>query len=314
MFDHKDYYEVMGVARDATPEEIKRAYRKLARRYHPDISDEKDAETHFKEIGEAYEVLRDPERRAAYDQLGGDLTGEESYRSPGGWDSGFPFGAPEGQAASFSDFFESVFRSSQSATAEAIQQKTFHVRGQDHHAKVLIDLEDSLHGATRRMTLRIPDITGNGELLAREHQVTVRIPRGIRPGQEIRLTGEGGPGSGSMPPGDLYLAVEFKPHRYYRVDGVDLYVNVPVAPWELALGATVKVPTPDGLSDLKLPTGLSTGRTFRLKGRGIPAASPGNLYAVLRLVLPPADTDETREFYRRMAKELGFDPRANLWS
>jgi curved DNA-binding protein len=186
------------------------------------------------------------------------------------------------------------------------------MRGQDHHAKVLVDLEDSLHGATRSITLRSPELTPDGHVTTREHTLNVRIPKGVRPGQQIRLAGQGGPGVGKAPAGDLYLEVEFRPHRLYRVDGADLYIDLPIAPWEAALGATVQAPTPAGPVDLKIPAGSSQGRRLRLKGRGIPAKEPGDLYVVLQIALPQADTDRAKEFYRRMQAEMNFDPRAGL--
>ncbi len=310
----KDYYQVMGVPRTASQDEIKRAYRKLARKYHPDVSKEPDAEARFKEVGEAYEVLKDPEKRAAYDQLGKQWRAGEEFRPPPDWDAGFEFsrgGFEAGDAAAFSDFFESLFGRARGGAA-AGGPSGFRMRGQDHHAKVLVDLEDSLHGATRSMTLRTPELTPDGHVTTREHTLNVRIPKGVRPGQQIRLAGQGGPGIGKAPAGDLYLEVEFRPHALYRVDGADLYLDLPVAPWEAALGATVQVPTPGGPVDLKIPAGSSQGRRLRLKGRGIPAKEAGDLYVVLQIALPRADTERAREFYKRMQAEMNFDPRAGL--
>ncbi len=312
--EFKDYYAIMGVARDATQDEIKRAYRKLARKYHPDVSKEPDAEARFKEVGEAYEVLKDPEKRAAYDQLGSQWRAGQEFRPPPDWDAGFEFsrgGFEAGDAAAFSDFFESLFGRARGG-GSAGGPGGFRARGQDHHAKVLVDLEDSLHGATRSITLRTPELTPDGHVTTREHTLNVRIPKGVRPGQQIRLAGQGGPGMGKAPAGDLYLEVEFRAHALYRVDGADLYLDLPVAPWEAALGASVQVPTPAGKVDLKIPPGSSQGRRLRLKGRGIPAKEPGDLYVVLQIALPQADTERAREFYRRMQAEMNFDPRADL--
>ena len=313
--EFKDYYAVMGVARDATQDEIKRAYRKLARKYHPDVSKEPDAEARFKEVGEAYEVLKDPEKRAAYDQLGSQWRAGQEFRPPPDWDAGFEFsggGAEAAEAAAFSDFFESLFGRMRGGATGGARSTTFRARGQDHHAKVLVDLEDSLHGATRTITLRTPEITADGRVTTREHALHVRIPKGVRPGQQIRLAGQGGPGIGNAPAGDLYLEVEFRPHPLYRVDGTDLYLDLPVAPWEAALGASVQAPTPAGPVDLKIPAGSSQGRKLRLKGRGIPAKEPGDLYVVLQISLPRADSARARDFYKRMQQELNFNPRAGL--
>jgi len=310
--EFRDYYKVMGVARDASQDEIKRAYRKLARKYHPDVSKERDAEARFKEVGEAYEVLKDPEKRAAYDRLASGWKEGQEFRPPPDWDAGFEFsGGDLGDAGAFSDFFESLFGRARGGQARAARTG-FRARGQDRHAKVLVDLEDSLQGATRPITLRVPELTPDGHVTTRDHTLNVRIPKGVREGQQIRLAGQGGAGMGNASPGDLYLEVEFRPHPLYRADGADLYLDLPVAPWEAALGATVKVPTPAGPVDLKVPTGSRQGRRLRLKGRGIPAREPGDLYVVLQLTLPPADTEAARAAYREMEARLKFNPRSGL--
>ena len=312
--EFKDYYKTMGVARDATQDEIKRAYRKLARKYHPDVSKEADAETRFKEIGEAYEVLKDPEKRAAYDQLGADWKAGQEFHAPPDWDAGFEFrggGFTGSDASAFSDFFESLFGRGFQGTPHA-RQTGFRTRGEDHHAKVLVDIEDAWHGATRQISLQVPEVDAQGRLHTRERVLNVRIPAGIRQGQHIRLAGQGAPGLGAGPAGDLYLEIEFRPHPFYRVDGKDMYLELPVAPWEAALGATAKVPTPAGIVDLKIPPGSGRGRKLRLKGRGIPARPPGDLYVVLKIALPAADSAAAQALYRKMEQELAFNPRAHL--
>ncbi len=309
----KDYYEVMGVERDATQDEIKRSYRKLARKYHPDVSKQADAEERFKEVGEAYEVLKDPEKRAAYNQLGENWQAGQEFHAPPGWDADVEFsgaGDAGGDAAGFSDFFESLFRQRSQQGHGA--RRAFHARGEDHHATVLISLEDSWQGATRAITLRVPVLDERGRLVSKPHTLNVRIPKGVKQGQHIRLAGQGAPGLGDGPAGDLYLQVEFKPHPVYRVDERDVYLDLPVAPWEAALGATVKVPTPDGTVELKIPPGSKQGRKLRLKGRGIPGKQRGDFYAVTQIVLPGADSDDAKDFYRKMEKELAFNPRSHL--
>ncbi len=316
--EYKDYYKIMGVARDATQGEIKRAYRKLARKYHPDVSKEPDAEQRFKEVGEAYEVLKDPEKRAAYDQLGARWKAGQEFHPPPDWDAGFEFrggGFTPGDASAFSDFFESLF--GQGAThggfaGGARSGGGFHARGEDHHAKILIDLEDAFHGATRTVTLHSPRLDEQGHLTTHERTLSVRIPKGVRQGQQIRLAGQGAPGMGGGTAGDLYLQVEFRPHPLYRIEGRDLYLTLPVAPWEAALGARVKVPTPTGTIDLKVPAGSTSGRKLRLKGRGIPGEPAGDLYVVLQITLPPAETQKAKAFYREMEEQLAFNPRAEL--
>jgi curved DNA-binding protein len=186
------------------------------------------------------------------------------------------------------------------------------MHGEDHHAKVLIDLEDSYAGATRTLTLRMPELSEDGHVTTRDHTLNVRIPKGIRPGQQIRLAGQGGPGVGGGEAGDLYLEVEFRAHPLYGIEDADVYLKLPVTPWEAALGATVKAPTPSGVVDLKIPANSGQGRRLRLKGRGLPGKTPGDFYVVLELSLPPADSEEAKNLYRQMKEKLGFDPRANL--
>lgn len=318
--EFKDYYEVMGVKRDATQDEIKRAYRKLARKYHPDVSKQSDAEVRFKELGEAYEVLKDPEKRAAYDQLGANWKAGQDFNAPPDWDAGFEYsgGGHTGGFADggggFSDFFESLFgQGSRRAGQESYRtQGGFHARGSDHHAKVLIDLEDAMNGASRSFSLRVPKVDAQGHVTTSERVLKVNIPKGVRQGQHIRLAGQGNPGMGGGKPGDLYLEIEFNPHSIYRVEGRDIYLDVPITPWEAALGATIKVPTPAGRVDLKIKPGAASGNKLRLKGRGIPGSPPGDLYVVLGISLPAATTDKAKKIYADMQQALDFNPRARL--
>jgi curved DNA-binding protein len=337
--EYKDYYKIMGVERSATQDEIKRAYRKLARKYHPDVSKEADAEKRFKEVGEAYEVLKDPEKRAAYDQLGANWKNGQDFNAPPDWDAGFEFsggGFTGGSAqqhdfdgvdaSAYSDFFESLFgRGFQQAGGQQQgyqRQGGFHSKGSDHHAKILIDLEDAMKGATRSISLRVPDVDAAGHVTTKERVLKINIPKGIKQGQHIRLSGQGNPGMGQGPggqsnAGDLYLEIEFNPHSIYRVDGRDVYLDLPVAPWEAALGANVKSPTPGGLVDLKIKPGSANGSKMRLKGRGIPASSSansaGDLYVVLQIALPPANTDSEKAAYKNMQKSFNYyNPRAKL--
>jgi curved DNA-binding protein len=311
--EFKDYYKVLGLERTATQDDVKRAYRKLARKYHPDINKDAAAEAQFKEVGEAYEVLGDPEKRSAYDQLGKGWKPGEGFRPPPDWDAGFEFsGASAHGPRDFSEFFETLFAGMGRREHPARGRTEFHARGEDHHARILVDLRDVFEGATRAISLRVPEIDATGHLALRDRTLSVQIPKGVTEGQHIRLKGQGAPGTGRLPAGDLYLEIHFKPDPLYRVSGCDLYLELPVAPWEAALGASVKVPTPAGPIMLKIPPGSFQGRELRIKGRGIPAAEPGDLYAVLRIVLPPADTDKARKHYEDMARELSFDPRAKL--
>lgn len=310
---YKDYYEALGVGRSATQDEIKAAYRKLARKYHPDVSKMPDAEKRFKELNEANEVLKDPEKRAAYDQMGSQWKAGQEFQPPPNWDAGFEFRG--GDAGGFSgpegfdnsDFFEALFGRRGRAGAGA--RRSAGMQGGDHHAKVLIDLEDSYRGTERSISLRSPAVGPDGRVTLQERTLDVHIPKGIRPGQHLRLAKQGGAGSGGAAAGDLYLEIEFNPHPRFRLEGADVYVDLPLAPWEAALGATVETPTPEGAVQLTVPGGSAAGRKLRLKGRGLPGRNPGDLYAVLGIALPPVDSDEAREAYAAMARAFEFDPR-----
>ncbi len=313
--EFKDYYETLGVKRDATQDEIKRAYRKLARKYHPDVSSEPDAEARFKEVKEAYEVLKDPEKRAAYDQLGSRWREGQDFQPPPGWDAGFEFsggGFTDADAAQFSEFFESLFggRGAYFHTGGRRRRRSF--KGEDHHAKILIRLEDAYQGATRSIQLQVPELTPDGHVTLRKRTLQVKIPRGIAAGQQIRLAGQGAPGIEGGPAGDLYLEVEFEPHPLYQIEGRDVYLTLPVAPWEAALGARVPVPTLGGRVDLKIPAGSQSGQKLRLKGRGLPGKTPGDQYVVLKIVVPRKLDDKGRALFEQMAREIPFNPREEL--
>lgn len=309
--EFRDYYQILGVDKTATAEEIRKAYRKQARKYHPDVSKEPDAEKRMREINEANAVLSDPEKRVAYDQLGSHYRTGQEFQPPPGWDAGFEFsgdGAQGGQAGDFSDFFASLFGHAGAGRSEGGHR----MRGGDHYAKVLIDLADAYHGATQSITLRAARLDASGHVVAEERALKVRIPKGVKEGQHIRLGGQGGPGLGGGTAGDLYLEVFFKPDPRYRTEGRDVYETIPVAPWEAALGAAIEVPTPAGPVRVSVPAGSQNGRKLRLKGRGIPGTPAGDLYLVLELVLPPAGTDKARQLYEAMAREMDFDPRQGM--
>ncbi|WP_420225213.1 DnaJ C-terminal domain-containing protein [Pigmentiphaga litoralis] len=308
---YKDYYDILGVPRTATEAEIKGAYRKLARKYHPDVSKESDAESRFKEIGEAYQVLKEPDKRAAYDNMGTQWQGGQDFQPPPNWDAGFEFTGRGGNGGDFSDFFESMF-GGQAGGARGRARRPMHAQGEDHHAKVLIDLEDAYRGASRNVTLRMPTTDASGRVTTQERTLSVNIPKGVREGQHLRLSGQGSPGIGQGQPGDLYLEIAFRPHRLFRVDERDVYVDLPLAPWEAALGATVDIPTPDGSVQLTIPPNTSAGRKLRLKGKGLPSNPAGDLYVVVGIALPPADTPEARDAYAAMQKAFHFNPRAGF--
>jgi curved DNA-binding protein len=312
----RDYYQTLGVARDATADDIKKAFRKLARKYHPDLSKEPDAEARMKEVNEANAVLSDPEKRAAYDALARGYRPGQEFRPPPDWDANFEFsGSGFGaEAAGFSDFFAELFGRMGARPREAgfgRREARFEAHGEDHHAKIVLDIEDAWLGATRQISLRVPRMDSSGRVVLDTRTLDVRIPVGVREGQLIRLAGQGSPGFGGGPPGDLLLEVHFRPHPRYRASGRDLLVDLPVAPWEAALGSVIPVPLPDGsLLKVRIPAGAQSGRQLVVRGKGIPGSPPGDLELSVRVVLPPADTPRAKELYETMARELNFDPRA----
>ncbi|MDA8349092.1 MAG: DnaJ domain-containing protein [Pseudomonadota bacterium] len=317
--EYRDYYQLLGVARTATAEEIKKSYRRLARKYHPDVSKEKDAEQKFKEVQEAYEVLKDPEKRSAYDQLGSEWKSGQQFRPPPDWASGFEFsgGARPGAGAAhgfegegFSDFFSSLFGGASPFGGGARRAPR---QGRDHHARIDIDLEEAFGGGTRTLELKRPDVKADGSLDVRAHAVRVSIPAGVTDGQLIRLAGQGERSAGGARAGDLYLEVHVRPHRLYQLEGRDVTLTLPIAPWEAALGATVTVPTLGGPVDMQVPSGAQSGQKLRLRGRGLPGQPPGDAYVQLKIVVPPASSPQARAAYEEMRAKLGtFDPRADL--
>jgi curved DNA-binding protein len=298
--EYKDYYQIMGVARDASVDDIKRAYRRLARKFHPDVSKEKDAEARFKEIGEAYEVLRDPEKRAAYDALGTRKPGEE-FRPPPDWQ--FDYGT-ESDAGVHSDFFEQLF-----GGLGRGRRGSFRSRGFDTAGQVEITLEEAYRGAERRLSLQRVAVDERGHARPTTFELNVRIPAGVVSGQQIRVASQGQPGIGGGPAGDLFLEVRLLPHRWFRAEGRDIWLDLPVTPWEAALGETVRVPTLGGRVDLKLPKGSQTDRQLRLRGRGLPGKPAGDQFVVLKIVTPAPRDSAGEALYRQMANALPMNPR-----
>ncbi len=308
----KDYYQTLGVSRDATRDQIKRAYRRLARKYHPDVSKETDAEERFKEVSEAYEVLEDAEKRAAYDRLGANWRAGEEFTPPPEWSSSFDLGGFRNAGPfGFSDFFETLFGRSQPGPESGFSSRTSRPRN-NTLVKVQVTLEEAFRGTERSLQLQVPERDGAGRLVTRARALRVKIPSGIVAGQRIRLPGQGQSGIGASPRGDLYLEVEITPHRLYRVEGRDVYLDLPITPWEAALGATIKVPTLDGVVDLKIPPGSQSGRKLRLRGRGVGGKQRGDQYVALTIVTPSPNTDSARALYHRMAREMPLNPRAHL--
>jgi curved DNA-binding protein len=305
--EYKDYYQTLGVEKDASAEDIKKAYRKLVRKYHPDVSKHKDADTKTKEINEAYGVLGDAEKRAAYDELGRGYQQGQEFRPPPDWSGQHGFGgAGAGADDFFADLFAHVGRRGRAGRGAG---HGFQMRGEDIHAAIAIDLAEAYTGTTRAVGLRVPQRDAQGRVAMQEKTLSVNIPKGVTPGQQLRLAGQGHAGVGGGAPGDLYLEIEFNPDPRYRIEGSQVYQTVPVTPWEAALGGQIAVPTPSGQVEVTVPAGSQAGRKLRLKGRGIPANPPGDLYLLLEVVLPPANTERARELYQQMARELAFNPR-----
>ena len=315
--EFKEYYRTLGVEQTASADEIKTAYRKLARKFHPDVSKEANASARMAEVNEAYAVLSDPQKRAAFDKLSQRRAAGRDFQPPPGWDEGFEFSdasSPVGGDGDFSEFFNTLF--SRAARSRRGGGAPAQMRGGDHHARISIDLADAYHGASRPLALRESRLDEAGNVVSAERVLDVRIPKGVKQGQSIRLRGQGSPGLNGGAAGDLYLEIEFEPDARYRIEERDVTQMVPVAPWEAALGASIEVPTPSGRVEVNVPANSNSGRKLRLKGRGIPGAGgaqAGDLYLELQLALPPANSEKAREVYQTMAREMSsFNPRAQM--
>ena len=302
--ENTDYYKVLGVPRDADSKDIKRAFRKLARKYHPDVAKGAQAEARFKEVNAAYEVLKDPEKRAAYDNP----QPQQRFEHGSQWDEGFGFSHP---GAGSEDAFADMFARFRGAGA-GMSGMAGRMAAADQHARIEIPLADAFQGATRTLTLRMPRIGPHGEISYEDRNIAVRIPKGVIEGQNIRLSGQGLRMSEGDAAGDLYLEVAFAPHPVYRPEGRDLHLDLPITPWEAALGQKIILPTPDGKVDLKIPKNARTGQKLRLKGKGLPSHPPGDIYATLRIVNPTVTTQQEQEFFEKMAGEMAFNPRAKM--
>lgn len=320
--EFKDYYAVLGVGESATPEDIKKSYRKLARKYHPDVSKEEDAENRFKDLGEAYEVLKDPEKRAEYDELrkyGAKADG--SFEPPPGWHSASNFaggGYTDSDSHKFSDFFEEIFGGGRhggftgGSGGRGFHQNT-KIRGEDIHARLALFLEEAFHGCEKQLSFAVHEPDARGRVVSRQKTLKVKIPAGMREGQHIRLKGQGAKGANGGDPGDLFIEVEFAPHPHFTLEGRDIIVTVPIAPWEAALGATVTVPTVGSHVNVKVPRGSSSGRKLRLKGKGLPGKQPGDQIVILQVVMPHKHSSEAEKLYEQLAEtEKDFNPRSKL--
>jgi curved DNA-binding protein len=325
----RDYYEVLNVPRSATQEDVQRAYRKLARKYHPDVSKEAGAEDKFKELNEAYEVLKDPEKRKKYDELGANWKTGQEFRPPPGWESQFAYGAGGGPgqtefhfggAGDFSDFFEMLFgghgfRQASGGRPGGMRGKpVWRERGMDQEAILRITLEEAFHGAAKAFTLQTQTVTPDGQISSADKSYEVRIPAGILPGQKVRLAGQGGAGAGGAEQGDLYLKIEVEPHPVFRLEGHHLYMDLSVTPWEAALGADIQLNTLSGTVSLKVPSGAHSGQKLRLRGKGMPSprGTPGDLYVVLHIQVPRQLSPREKELFEELRQVSHFNPRQGI--
>jgi curved DNA-binding protein len=318
---YKDYYAILGVERTASAEDIRKAYKKLAHKFHPDVSKEAKAEERFKEVAEAYQTLKDPEKRAAYDQLGSNYQPGQDFRPPPDWQQHFHWNEAGGgaQAGSFSfddldlaDLFESLSRGrGRGARAGA---GTLPIPGADYEVNVHLSLEEAFRGTQVDLELAMPEYDAQGHARQAPKKIKARIPKGATNGQRLRLRGQGGKGINGGSDGDLYIDIVLHPHRLFRVADHDLYLDLPLTPWEAALGATVEVPTLSGAVNLKIPPGTTAGRKLRLGKKGLPrpGGGEGDLYAIVQIVNPTVLDESERELFRQLAQHSKFDPRGHF--
>lgn len=313
--EYKDYYKILGVEKSASADAIKKQYRILARKYHPDVSKEPNAEEKFKEMREAYDVLKDPEKRKAYDQLGSNWRQGAEFRPPPGWE--FHTGRSDGQeqfdTSDFSDFFANLFGQGMGGGGRRQRQSDFSQRGQDEHSKITISLPEAYNGTERLIQLQEPELDPRtGQIQLKTRSLKVKIPAGVTNGQQIRLSQQGGKGRGKGHNGDLFLEIILQDHPFFVLKNRDVYLNLPVAPWEAALGAKIGVPTLGGVVEMTIPAQSQTGNKLRLKGRGLPGSPPGDQYITLAIYIPEPKTDSQQQLYSTMEKEMHFNPREAL--
>src|SRR5271166_5687135 len=306
---YKDYYAILGVDRGASPDDIKKAYRKLARKYHPDVSKEPNAEEKFKEMAEAYETLKDPEKRAAYDQLGRHAAGQD-FQPPPDWGQQFA-----GAQTAFDDIdFADLFAGLTGRHRPGGRGASAFTSGRDYEAAVRLTFEQAFHGTEIELDLSVLESDTQGGLRRVPRRIQVRIPKGVTDGQQLRIPGKGGKGTEGGRDGDLYLDIVVEAHPWYRVSGQDIYLDLPLAPWEAVLGTTVHLPTPAGTVSLKVPPGTRAGQQLRLAGRGLAraGATAGNLHAIVQIVVPSVVDERERALFKQLADASNFNPRAHF--
>jgi DnaJ-class molecular chaperone with C-terminal Zn finger domain len=309
---YKDYYATLGVERTATADQIKAAYRKLARKYHPDVSKETGAEEKFKEVAEAYETLKSPEKRAAYDELGRHAPGDD-FRPPPGWEQSFGESSYSFDDVDLADLFAGIAGRGRGA-AGGRRAPNVRMPGQDFEAAVQLTFDQAYKGTEIELDMAVPEPDANGLLRRVPRKIRVRVPKGVTDGQKLRVPGKGGKGANGGRDGDLYLDIAVQSHPLYRTEGLDLYMDLPLAPWEAVLGASVDVPTPAGRVALKIPAGTQAGQKLRLAGRGLARAdgTAGNFYAVATIAVPTVVDERQRALFRQLAESAAFDPRGHM--
>jgi curved DNA-binding protein len=309
----KDYYATLGVSKDASDDQLRKVYRQLARKYHPDLNKDREAEEQFKRIGEAYEVLSDPKKRAAYDKYGEMWKHAEEIEAAAQRRQAHASDSADFGTGDLNDLFSGLFRSRSRRGRDysSVFRDTggFDMPGSDQHAAIRVTLEESFCGTTRTLHVSVPTMGPEGQVINDTREIKVKIPAGVTDGQTLRLTGKGGPGMGGGPAGDLYLEVKLEPHRLFEVHGKDVYLSLPIAPWEAALGAKVSVPTLAGNVEMKIPAGAQGGSKLRLKGKGLAGDPRGDQFVILKIVTPKAHTPAQRAIYQKMAKEFTFNAR-----
>jgi curved DNA-binding protein len=310
---YKDYYATLGVSKTASADEIKKAYRKLARKYHPDVSKEKDAKDKFQDVSEAYETLKDQEKRAAYDQLGSFQPGQD-FNPPPGWEQQFSGGEFSFDDLDLADLFASLGGHARSRGFGGRRTRAdMPIPGEDYDVTAQITLEQAYHGTVVELKLQMPEYDEHGRVRRVPHDFSARIPKGVADGERLRLAGKGGKGLNGGRNGDLYLNVKLAPHRVFRVSGRDLYLDLPLAPWEAVLGATVDIPTLGGVVRLRVKPNTQAGQQLRLAKRGLPKPGhEGDLFAIVQIAIPPESTEPEQALYKSLAETSKFDPRAHL--